>query len=70
MKTEEVIRRVIKNLTKRYQHVLDCGPATTRVNAPRALLQLSTTSKLDALYYVLGGKRPKFKCDDTSKIDM
>lgn len=69
MKTEEEVREKIKNLTESYQHVLDCGPATTQVNEARALMQLSASSMLDALYYVLEEKRPRFECDDTSKTD-
>lgn len=67
MKTEKEIRKEIIKVTKDYQHVLDCGPATVEINAPRALMQISARSALDTLYGTLGEKRPKFKCDDISK---
>ena len=70
MKTEKEIQEEIKKVTESYRHVLDCGLATIEINAPRALMQLAATEKLDTLYYILGEKRPKFKCDDPSKINM
>ena len=63
MKTEKEIRSKIKDVTKGYKHVLDLKLATIDSNAPRALMQLSTVSGLNGLYFVLGEKRPKFKCD-------
>lgn len=69
MKTEKEISEKIKKVTKNYWHVLDCYPATTEINAPRALMQIVAVSILDTLYEVLGKERPKFKCDDFSKKD-
>jgi hypothetical protein len=70
MKSKNDINRMIEKITKDNQHVLDCGPATVDINAPRALMQLATTVALDNLYWVLGKiKRPRFRCDDNSKIN-
>jgi len=69
MESETEIRNQITKITESYQHVLDCGPATIGVNAPRALLQLAAVAKLDSLYWVLGKSRPNFTCDDFSKTD-
>lgn len=69
MKTEAEIRADIAKLTESYQHVLDCGPATVIINAPRALMQLEAVARLETLYGMLGEKRPRFKCDDSSKLD-
>ena len=66
---KEAVDRII-NITKYNKHVLDCGPATVEINAPRALMQLEAISKLDVLYLVVGKKRPRFKCDDQSKLNM
>ena len=63
MKTEKEIREKIKDVTESYQHVLDYKLATITENAPRALMQLTATSTLDALYFVIEEKRPRFKCD-------
>lgn len=67
MKTEKEIRKEIKRITENYRHVLDCYPATTEVNAPRALMQVEAVSVLDALYGTLEEKRPRFKCDELNK---
>jgi hypothetical protein len=69
MKTGKEICEMINTITADNLHVLDCSPASVDINAPRALMQLAATSKLDALYSVLGKKRPKFKCDDWNKIN-
>jgi len=69
MKTEKEIRAAIKQTVKDYRHVLDCGPASVQINAPRALMQQTATVRLATLYEVLGEKRPKFECDDSSKLD-
>jgi len=69
MKNESFIRTKINDFTASYQHVLDCGPATIDVNAPRALMQLAGLSTLNALYWVLGEERPRFRCDDCSKVN-
>ena len=64
MKTENEIRETIKKVTQLYKHVLDCKLAEIEINAPRALMQLSASTKLDALYWVIGEPRPKFKYDE------
>ena len=69
MESEKKIRERIQKVTDGYKHVLDCGPATVQVNAPRALLQVEAVAQLDALYRVIGEKRPRFKCDDSTKAD-
>ena len=63
MKTEKEIREKIREVTESYEHVLDCELATIDINAPKALMQLTATSTLDALYFVIGEERPRFKCD-------
>ena len=70
MKTEKEIKELIEKITKDYQHVLDCKVATIDSNAPRALMQLTAKVELVALCWVLGKKRPRFKCDDKSKVNM
>ena len=67
MKTEIEIRIKIAQITNDSLHVLDCGPATMEVNAPRAIMQITAKTALDELYWILGEKRPKFKCDDFTK---
>lgn len=69
VKNDKEIREQIKKIVDSYKHVLDCYPATVGINAPRALMQIEAQSKLDALYWTLGEKRPRFKCDDTTKVD-
>jgi len=67
MKTDKEIRIQIAKIKKSYKHVLNCYPATIQINSSRALMQLTATSGLDQLYWVMGEKRPRFKCDDWSK---
>ena len=67
--TEKEVAKAIKEVVRDYKHVLDCGPASVMINAPRALMQLSAVTKLDMLYMFIGEKRPKFKCDDQAKRD-
>ncbi len=69
LKSEKEIRTEIEEVTKSYKHILDCYPATIQINAPRALMQVAAIEKLDALYTVLKEKRPKFKCDDFTKLN-
>ena len=69
MKIEKEIRNEILRIEKDYKHVLDCGPATVDVNSPKALMQLSAISELDILYWFLEETRPKFTCDDRSKVN-
>lgn len=68
-KSEDEVRAKILSLTDDNKHVLDCGPATVEINAPRALMQLASQTQLDVLYWFLGEKRPRFKCDDRKLID-
>ena len=68
-KTDVEIRDRIFAITESNKHVLDCGPATVGINAPRALMQLAAKTALDELYWFLGEKRPRFKCDDRKLID-
>ena len=69
MKTEKQIRDIISEITKDNLNILDSGLATIDINAGRALMQLQITSSLDKLYWVLGEKRPFFKCDDPKFTD-
>jgi hypothetical protein len=65
LKTEKEIRAKIKKVIEDHKHVLDCKLAGIFSNAPRALEQVSTTSQLNSLYWILGEKRPKFEYDKT-----
>ena len=56
MKTEAEIKANIAQLERDYAHVLEGSRATVQVNAPRALMQVSAQSRLEVLYWVLGGK--------------
>ena len=67
MKTEKEVRARIKEFTEAHKDILNCGMATIEINSFRALMQLSATSVLDTLYWVIGEKRPRFKCDDPEK---
>lgn len=69
MKTEKLIRAKIEKVTADFKHVLDAYPATTTVNSPRALMQQQACSLLDGLYWTLGELRPKFNCDEWSKVN-
>lgn len=69
MRAETEIRTQIKAVTNFYQYILDLGPATVVINAPRALMQITAKEKLETLYWVLGEERPKFKCDDETLTD-
>ena len=69
MLTVEAIRLEIDMITKDYWHVLDCYPATVEINSPRALMQTAATVQLDILYKIIGEKRPKYKCDDYTKVN-
>ncbi len=68
MTNEEIIKE-IKKITEDYKHILDAYPATVEVNAPRALMQVEAISKLNILYKLLGEKRPKYNCDDFTKVN-
>ena len=69
IKTEPEIRERIFAITESNRHVLDCGPATVDINAPRALMQLTATTALNELYGVLNEERPRYKCDDAKLTD-
>lgn len=60
MKIENEIRAEIFKLEKDYAHVLEGGLARIQINAPRALMQIEAVSRLSALYWVLGEKRPLY----------
>ena len=64
MKTEKAIKKQIEEVTQSYKHVLDCKLANIQINAPRALMQLEAIAKLNALYWVIEEKRPRFKYDE------
>lgn len=63
MKSADEVREQIAKVTEGYKHVLELKCATVFENSPRALMQLEAQTKLDALYWVIGEKRPRFKCD-------
>ena len=65
----EIVKE-IKRLEKDYNHVLSIPPATVFINAPRALMQLTATTRIEAMYWMLGKKRPQYACDDFSKVDQ
>jgi hypothetical protein len=69
VKSEQEIREKIEKVTTLYKHVLDCGPATVAVNAPRALMQLEAKAILTSLYWALGENSPKFTCDNRELLD-
>jgi len=65
-KTEKEIKAQIAEIEKDNAHVLTGSTATIRINAPRALMQLSAQTKLDTLHWVLGTKyKSKLKGVDT-----
>ena len=67
MKSEKQIRKMIKKVEESYNHVLTGSFATIVENSPRALMQLSATSTLDGLFFVLGEKRPKYEFEKKGK---
>ena len=69
MVSEQKVVEKIEEITTDNEEILNCGLATVDINAPRALMQLTATTKLDMLYMVLQKERPKFKCDDDTKTD-
>jgi hypothetical protein len=58
----------IHEIENAYAHVLEAKGATVFENAPVAILQVEATSKLDALYWVIGERRPRFKCDAGGRV--
>lgn len=69
MRPEKEIREKIKKIEKDYAHILNIPPASTQVNAPRALMQIQAKAELNALYWVINEGRPTFVCDDFSKLN-
>ena len=69
MKTEGEIRNEILKTEQVMAHVINIPPATIEVNAPRALMQLGAKTRLEALYWVLGEKRPKAPYDDFKRVN-
>ena len=67
MRTEKEIRQKIEEVEKANDHVLSGSMATVDVNAPRALMQLSTTSLLDGLYFALGEERPRYEHEEKDR---
>lgn len=63
MKSEQEIRDQIKEIESDNDHLINQKGALIQINAPVALLQISTKSRLDALYWTLGEKRPKKSYD-------
>jgi hypothetical protein len=61
MRSEQEIKDKIQEVENSYHHVLTGSMATVVENAPRALMQLSATAKLDGLYFALGKKRPQYE---------
>jgi hypothetical protein len=61
MKSEKEVRQQIKDIELKYDYLLKGSMATIENNAPRALMQLSVTSQLEALYWVLGKVRPRYE---------
>jgi hypothetical protein len=55
-KTPKEIQEMIDLTEKDNAHILQGSLATVDINAPRALMQLSAESHLDALYWALGKK--------------
>ncbi len=56
MKTKEEIQAKIADIEKGYAHVLRGSIATVTINAPRALMQLDSETKLQTLHWILGTK--------------
>ena len=54
MKTKEEVQAKIAEIQHGYGHVLKGRLATVDINAPRALMQITAESKLQALYWTLG----------------
>ena len=67
IKSEDKIVSQIWKVEQMYQRALNSPCATVLENAPLALMQLEAKNKLDALYWVLGKKRPRFGCDKPPK---
>ena len=62
MKTKTEVQAEIRRFTKERNYILRGELSTIQINAPRALMQLATVTKLETLHWVLGTKfKPKFK---------
>ena len=64
MKTKDEIIREIQNIEATYGYIVDQPFASIQINAPVALMQISTIAKLDILYWAIGQDRPKYKYDE------
>lgn len=54
MRTEGEVKERIDDLEKSYDHILTGELSTVEINAPRALMQLSTEARLQELYWIIG----------------
>lgn len=54
MRTQKEVESQIREVEAAYRHVLTGSLATVHVNAPRALEQIATETKLRVLHWVLG----------------
>lgn len=60
MKTETEILNEIKEIEDRCDSILKLPPASYQINAPRALAQIATVEKLQALHWVIGVEMPEY----------
>lgn len=66
MRTEKEIRERIAKFEKDFKGIITGSLATVRVNAPRALSQISAEATLSTLYWALGETyKSKLKGTDT-----
>lgn len=62
MMDESTVRKLIKRTEEENVHILNGTLATVDINAPRALLQIATEARLQALYEILNEEyRSKLK---------
>lgn len=69
MMTDKEVVDAIEEVVRDYKHVLNCSRASLFANAPRLLMQISATIKLDMLYMFLKQDRPKFRCDGACGVE-
>ncbi|MCK4244938.1 MAG: hypothetical protein KAX20_04870 [Candidatus Omnitrophica bacterium] len=67
MREEKEIRAQIKKITDSNQHILDQKAPDFQVNCVVFVMQVDTIAKLDALYFALGEKRPRYEYDNKVK---
>lgn len=67
MRTEIEVLERIKQVEKDNEHLLNQKGAHIQINAPVALLQTNLRGTLNALYWIIGKERPKYKCDEFPK---